>query len=1601
MRGEEDENESHINSVDISGNEDEEDGIPKESVNENKKKKRRKRKHLKTSRVEETGEENKEDEESSMVEMIASPNSQTTTGKRGGGHSYDVFSVSNDSHSKSASLPFTSFPFDIPSTLRMMDLSYNSFTFLDDRLNTFSSLTSLNLSHNSLSSISDLAFTKLKSLSSLDLSYNSLIDLPFSLSECGSSLTSLNLSYNSLSFLPKCLCRCLKLLRLDVSHNSLLELDGKVITMFYDLEYCDLSYNYLSDLPTMFYLMKRLISCNLSNNRISFLSDDLSNWQSLQLLNLSTNFLSFLPSSIGLLKGSLQFLLLDHNQLKELPTTIYQLIKLQQLTLQFNEIEQAPYLLYSLPSLLHVDLSHNHFEYQHDKVHHYIYVKTSSTIPSLVAKMKKDKETMTKRKIEKEKKKEKVIGEKDKDTKAVDHTVIKEEESKAKDEPFQEMIFDIPHIRRECSKLRDYYDIIMNDLPSKEHDHYRTIFTKMNKETEGENDEHQKKGKDDNNDNRELFLKWLKQLRLHFNFSSDLPENDSFHSLFQLSQKHSSKNQPTTVKNNTVNNLPTSQSLSYSFSYSSSMSEKDKSNEKGLSIRVEDTNKTSSKRLFPSFSSKKDSTEGKPPAAAASSTAVKRFSVSDSIDNSASFTTNNKSNNNRRKSSFIPSDGKLIFDTPNALNQFFLYHLLSKWHNNSFVRNRYLLTHFQLLSNRPLHDYNHDMNNPIQYLPSSSSLLSSPPRASLNREKGEEEEGGCLRPYHYSKKKSLLEQNLAIAGEKKLENRLFGKKQDSKPATILSSSPLNKKVHRTTYEKENDDHEEEHEGLLDKEEREKEEKEAEMKYEKSKKLLEEVFFYSSELFPIIDYCCELLSLTNIFIFQKEIDEMKDKHKLKGQIGNSNLVFPGLKTASQHQQQQEYLSAGLNIRGDLSPSRLNSPPNYLASPTSPVSENAFSPSASGVLSPVSGGPGDGALSPSDSTKSKTGGRSSLFSSANKAKRERRVTDTEKMLSKKLQTFQNEMNAKDGIASGGEGRKEGGKRLSDVVPEVNLVQLMKENNNDPHVVINELIIKYGNALEYDILLYELLLMHYQHYLPSLFPALSSSSLSHVTAVSREVEDVVPVDGEQPLIVKGLYPSIRSSSSSFLSNASSASVKQDSPFPGFSTSQDSSTPYRSRSLSSFVPLSTNILVSPPNELADAPFSTQMTLTAPSFGMINTFLSYYHLNQPERQESEQSDSVSLFQSNIFNDHLPIMSLPLSLLHHQDKLIRQRYLSSSFGESMVPLNEIQLQMNKKKLPHTASSVSPLKGGKGKDNTATETGKKKEKPSLFKELPFKNSPIDGNTSSDYRLRYTMITEQSYQDNDPYGQHSIASALLEIYSLLSNCLLKHVEYIEKMMRTIERQFIHSRIIEETSSFHSISKPFAFISLFSSVDLSQRLFYYIPRYLSEKDKQQRKLEKEKVKIKKKESMKRKEEEKRKTMNKANARSGTMMQKQSQEETMETKQREGVRQEADQEEAPEEEEEEEEKKQPKKSKKTNAKITSNREKNNDQESLEHLILQKNKKHSSADDLYEQLLSKYSKPSNGKKKSKGKEEPIPDDEEFLKYQKELFADHKKRGLK
>jgi Leucine-rich repeat (LRR) protein len=1503
VRDEED-NESHINSVDISRNEGEEQDVSKVLVADKNKKKRRKRKHLqKTTGADETGEDSKEDEESSMIEMIASPNSQTTTGKRGGGHGYDVFSVSNDSHSKSASLPFTSFPFDIPSSLHIMDLSYNSFTSLDDRLNMFSSLLSLNLSHNSLSSISDLAFTRLKSLSSLDLSYNSLVDLPFSLSECGSSLTSLNLSYNSLSFLPKCLCRCLKLLRFDVSHNSLLELDGKVISMFYDLEDCDFSYNYLSSLPAMFYLMKRLISCNLSNNRISYISDDLSNWQALQSLNLSTNFLSFLPVSIGLLKGSLQFLLLDHNQLKELPTTIYQLTKLQQLTLQFNEIEQPAYLLYSLPALRHVDLSHNHFEYQHDKVHHYIYVKTSSPVPAFLVKMKKEKERIAQRKNEKEKKKHKKINEMAKDGKNLEHPVKKEEETeetKAKEKEkekehdvFQEMIFDIPHIRRECVKLRDHYDIIMNDLPNKEHDHYHQIFTKMNEETEGESDHQEKEEKVDNNkknspDNRELFLKWLKQLRLHFNFSSDLPENDTFHSLFQLSKKHSSKKQSTTISNtvqhlNTaVNNLPSSQSLSYSFSYSSSMSEKDKSKERGLSIQVDDTNKSSTNRFFSSFSSKKDSTEAttKPPIA---STTMKKFSVSDSVDNSSSFIVNNSNSNNRRKSSLVASDGKLIFDTPNALNQFFLYHLLSKWHNNSFLRNRYLLTHFQLLSNRPLHDYNHNINNPIQYLPSTSSLLS--PSLKMNEnDKNDEKEGS--RPYHYSKKKSLLEQNLAIAGEKKLENRLFGKKKDDKVTVLLPSSPLNKKVHRTIYEKENDD--DEQEGFLDKEEREKEEKEAEAKYEKSKKLLEEVFFYGSELFPIIDYCCELLSLTNIFIFQNEIDEMKDKHKAKGQIGNANLVFPGLKgAATQQQQQQEFTASG--IRGDTSPSRLASPPNYLASPTSPGSENAFSPSASGVLSPISGGPGDGPLSPSDSTKGKTG-RSSLFSSANKAKRERRVTDTEKILSKKLQSFQNEMAAKDGIAAGGEGRKEGGKGSSDVIPEVNLVQLMKENNNDPHAVMNEIISKYGNALEYDILLYELLLLHYQHFLPSLFPALSTSSFSHFASdggKSGDNEEIVAVDRDQPLIVKGLFPSIRSSSSSFLSSASSSSAKHDQTFSGFSASQDSSsTPYRSRSLSSFAPLSTNILTSPPNELANAPFSTQMTLSAPSFGMINTFLSYYHTNQAERREStDQSFSsqqnVVVFQSNIFNDHLPIMSLPLSLLHHQDKIIRQRYLSSSFGESMVPLNDIQLQANKKKLPHIAS---PLKVGKGKDLAASETGKKKEKPSLFKELPFKNSVSEGNNSSDYRSRYAMLTEQSFQDNDPYGQHSIASALLEIYSLLSNCLLKHVEYIEKMMRNIERQFIHSRIIEETSAFHSISKPFSFISLFSSIELSQRSFYYFPRYLSEKEKQQRKLEKEKAKLKKKELLKKKEEENRKTMNKANERNGTIIQKQSQQEKKE---------------------------------------------------------------------------------------------------------------------
>ncbi|XP_045102560.1 leucine-rich repeat-containing protein 40-like isoform X3 [Portunus trituberculatus] len=99
----------------------------------------------------------------------------------------------------------------------------------------------------------------------------------------------------------------------------------------------------------------------LSSNQLSTLSPEISNLSALQILDLSDNNLTALPSTLGELI-SLQRLNLSHNQLQELPVGVFALQDLRSLQLDHNNFTTFPDDLGNLPVLEYLDVSHNSLE---------------------------------------------------------------------------------------------------------------------------------------------------------------------------------------------------------------------------------------------------------------------------------------------------------------------------------------------------------------------------------------------------------------------------------------------------------------------------------------------------------------------------------------------------------------------------------------------------------------------------------------------------------------------------------------------------------------------------------------------------------------------------------------------------------------------------------------------------------------------------------------------------------------------------------------------------------------------------------------------------------------------------------------------------------------------------------------------------------------------------------------------------------------------------------------------------------------------------------------------------------------------------------------
>ncbi|KAM4017108.1 p53-induced death domain-containing protein 1 isoform 2-T3 [Anomaloglossus baeobatrachus] len=166
---------------------------------------------------------------------------------------------------------------------------------------------------------SDIA--RLSSLRHLDLSFNSFSELPSCISGL-SLLTTLHLGYNQLRSLPDDIGDLKFLTDVSLMSNQLTELPAG-IGQLKNLEKLDLSENRLACLPEEVGSLQQCIDLDLSGNNLVTLPETLCNMMSLQELSLHNNALVVVPAGLARLP-LLSRLDLRNNRLHAVPIEIIQ-----------------------------------------------------------------------------------------------------------------------------------------------------------------------------------------------------------------------------------------------------------------------------------------------------------------------------------------------------------------------------------------------------------------------------------------------------------------------------------------------------------------------------------------------------------------------------------------------------------------------------------------------------------------------------------------------------------------------------------------------------------------------------------------------------------------------------------------------------------------------------------------------------------------------------------------------------------------------------------------------------------------------------------------------------------------------------------------------------------------------------------------------------------------------------------------------------------------------------------------------------------------------------------------------------------------------------
>ncbi|XP_011689782.1 PREDICTED: leucine-rich repeat-containing protein 40-like [Wasmannia auropunctata] len=253
--------------------------------------------------------------------------------------------------------------------LKMLDLSFNSLTVIDDKIQLLTELNTLDL-HNNLLEELPPEIGSLRQLRVINLSDNKLKSLPNRLymleelcklylksnqistleAEIGNliMLTQMDLSCNSLSELPIGLGYLVRLETLNLCHNMIKELPPDVTSMR-SLKTLDVSFNQLETLPPLGELRKVERIMFQSNNLQEF--PDISGCSALTVLHLDNNNIPEIDPQRLEGTGHLKTLTMQNNKIEVIPEEIVKLINLEVFDLSHNNISFIPFCIGILPNL--------------------------------------------------------------------------------------------------------------------------------------------------------------------------------------------------------------------------------------------------------------------------------------------------------------------------------------------------------------------------------------------------------------------------------------------------------------------------------------------------------------------------------------------------------------------------------------------------------------------------------------------------------------------------------------------------------------------------------------------------------------------------------------------------------------------------------------------------------------------------------------------------------------------------------------------------------------------------------------------------------------------------------------------------------------------------------------------------------------------------------------------------------------------------------------------------------------------------------------------------------------------------------------------------